>query len=206
MSGKDLEQHITWTNNLNERLNAGSRYFTEFGFNANGNLIYTSDEVKNITRYSCDTPVFPTWKEATTEEYVKPLGSGYNQWAANPRFTYTGKCAFFDPLNKFFANTTNRDAVGLVSHTFTHLDHNDATYHDANLEIVFNLKYAELLNFTNAARFSGSGLISPAISGLHNGDVLRAWANNGLWHAMGDNTRPKLRNLVSSTPECYNSY
>lgn len=197
----DLEQHVRWSNDINGRLSTGSSYFTEFGFNFNGNLVYASAAGANLTQEVCDRPIFPTWEEQTDEEFIKPLGSGKNTWPAHRQFDFTGKCIFLDPLATFFANTSNRDAVGLVSHTFTHMSFDDATYSDGFSEIEFNLAYAELLNFTSAAKFSGSGLIPPAITGLHNGDVISAWSDNGLWNAVGDNTRPLLRNSVCS-PLC----
>jgi hypothetical protein len=197
---EDMEQHIEWSSSLNKRLSAGSSYFTEFGFNMNGNLIHSHAEGISSTQYTCDSPIFTTWEETPTSlEYVKPLGSAKDMWPVNRKFDFTGQCIFLDPLARFFANTSNRDSVGLVSHTFTHIGFDDATYHDGFVEMSFNLAYAELMNFTNAAKFSGSGLIPPAITGLHNGDVIRAWANNGLWHAVGDNTRPVLRNSVRSS-------
>lgn len=196
LRAEDLEQTIEWIADLNNRLSSGSSYFPEFGFNANGNLIYTYAAGVNLTRYSCDKPVFTTWEESTPLEYIKPTGEGQNSWPSDRTFDFTGQCLFLDPLARFFANVTNRDSVGLVSHTFTHLGLNNATYHDASFEISFNLAYAELMNFTNAAKFSGSGLIPPAITGLHNGDVIRAWSDNGIWNAIGDNTRPVLRNPV----------
>ena len=121
------------------------------------------------------------------------MGIGRNSWPSNPKFDWTSDCCFIDPLAQFFLNLSNRDAIGLVSHTFTHLDLDKSTYHDTLREISFNLEFAELMNFTNALKFSGGGLIPPAITGLHNGDALRAFSDNGLWHAIGDNTRPVLR-------------
>lgn len=192
----DIYQHVQWTYDINKRLNNGSNYFTEFGFNANGNLIWNYALSQNLTDFACDGPVFTDWDEPTSLEYVKPLGTGTDKWPAHPTFDWTAQCVFLDPLAQFLSNTTNRDAIALVSHTFTHLELNGVTYHDALREIQFNLMYAELMNFTNADKFSGSGLIPPAITGLHNGDAIRAWADNGLWNAIGDNTRPSLRNPV----------
>jgi hypothetical protein len=188
--------HVSWTYDINSRLPKGSSYFTEFGFCANGNAIYANSNAANYSM-TCGAPVFSSWEEPTELEYEKPLGSGVNAWTPSPQFIWTPDCAYLDPLVRFFANITNRDAIGLVSHTFTHLSLNNATYHDALREIQFNLIYADLLNFTKAKRFSGSGLIPPAISGVHNGDAIRAWADNGLWNAVGDNSRPSLRNQVS---------
>jgi hypothetical protein len=47
-----------------------------------------------------------------------------------------------------------------------------------------------------ASKFS-TGLIPPAITGLHNGDALRAWNNRGITNVVGDNTRPVLLNPVN---------
>lgn len=45
--------------------------------------------------------------------------------------------------------------------------------------------------------FSPKGLIPPAITGLHNGDAIRAWHDAGIIYVVGDNTRPLLMNQVS---------
>jgi hypothetical protein len=47
-----------------------------------------------------------------------------------------------------------------------------------------------------AGKFSPKGLIPPAITGLHNGDVIREWMANGITMVVGDNTRPPLLNTV----------
>lgn len=196
LRAEDLQGHVDWIVDINKRLNPGSTYFLEFGFNGNGNLIYGYDLQAQNPGLTCDSPVFSEWHENTLLEFQKPLGTGSNYWPPSASLSWTGTCLRLDPLVNFLNNITNRDTFGLVTHTFTHLELNNATYHDATREISFNLLYAELLNVTSAARFSGSGLIPPAISGVHNGDVLRAWSDNGLWNAVGDNTRPLLRNPV----------
>lgn len=45
-----------------------------------------------------------------------------------------------------------------------------------------------------ATRFSAGGLVPPAITGLHNGDAIKAWMDNGIKQVVGDNTRPALKN------------
>jgi len=47
-----------------------------------------------------------------------------------------------------------------------------------------------------ASKFSPNGLVPPAITGLRNGDALKAWYDNGITNAVGDNTRPGLLNTV----------
>lgn len=203
LRAEDLQEHVEWSADLNSRLALGSSYFTEFGFNANGNLIYDYSLMSNLTDMDCANPVFTGWNEATGNlEFQKPLDTGANVWPTHPSYDWTGQCIFLDPLAVFFSNTSNRDALGLVSHTFTHLELNNATYYDVMREISFNLLYAEVLNFTSGERFSGSGLIPPAITGLHNGDALRAFSDNGMWNAVGDNTRAPLRNPVRDLHSC----
>lgn len=45
--------------------------------------------------------------------------------------------------------------------------------------------------------FSSKGLIPPAITGLHNGDAIKAWHDGGIINVVGDNTRPVLMNQVN---------
>lgn len=84
-----------------------------------------------------------------------------------------------------------------ISHTFTHEAEDSATYFDVTREISWNQAWLAQWGLNGAKWFSNSGLIPPAITGLHNGDALRAWSDNGLVNAVGDNTRPMLLNPVS---------
>ena len=108
-------------------------------------------------------------------------------------------CLTLDPLQQWWANTANRDTFAHVTHTFTHEEENNATYSDVTKEISFNVNWLKAVGIYNANRFSGSGLIPPAITGLHNGDAIRAWHDNNLWNGVGDNTRPVLMNQVFVT-------
>ena len=72
-----------------------------------------------------------------------------------------------------------------ISHTLTHLGLNNATYSDARKEIQFNQAWLQAIGFTSG-QFTANGLIPPAITGLHSGDVLRAWTNAGLRNCVGD--------------------
>ena len=73
---------------------------------------------------------------------------------------------------------------------------NNATYSDAYKEIDFNKKWLAQTGISNANFFS-YGLIPPAITGLHNGDVIRAWLELGVNAVVGDNTRPILQSPYS---------
>ncbi|EPS44709.1 hypothetical protein H072_1293 [Dactylellina haptotyla CBS 200.50] len=191
----DVSEHLTWQADLNTRLvsggNAGSAYFIEFGFNGNGNFIYTQTIGVGKT---CSPPVtFVRAEEVTPLEYQKILGTGTDMWPPNSTFDWTLACMKKDPLVAQFMDKTVRDAFGLMSHTFTHLGENPITYDDAFREITFNQNFAKLATFDKAAKWSGKGLIPPAITGLHNGDAIRAWSAAGLTSCVGDNTRAPLQ-------------
>lgn len=136
----------------------------------------------------------------TPLEFVKPIGTGTDIWPATaglyPNFSST--CLNADPLLRWWATPSNLNAFAHISHTFTHEDQNNATYADVYREITWNQGWLAATGIANAQRFSPKGLIPPAITGLHNGDALRAWSNSGILHAVGDNTRPALLNSVSN--------
>jgi hypothetical protein len=83
--------------------------------------------------------------------------------------------------------------------TFTYLSSthealNNATYPDCSKEISFNRAWLQQSGISSARKFSNNGLIPPAITGLHNADAIRAWLDNGIKYAVGDNTRAILMN------------
>jgi hypothetical protein len=102
-----------------------------------------------------------------------------------------------DALKTWFATTSNLNAFAHVSHTFTHEDQNNATYFDIYREISWNQAWLAQVGISKATKFSPKGLIPPAITGLHNGDALKAWLDNGIVNCVGDNTRPVLMNQVN---------
>lgn len=78
------------------------------------------------------------------------------------------------------------------------MDLTNATYSDTAKEISFNRAWLKQVGLDAAKRFSTNGLIPPAITGLHNADVIKAWMDNGIANVVGDNTRPLLRNTQST--------
>jgi hypothetical protein len=76
----------------------------------------------------------------------------------------------------------------------SHEDLTNATYSDAAKEIQFNKAWLKQIGLDAATRFSPNGIIPPAITGLHNADVIKAWMDNGIVNVVGDNTRPLLLN------------
>jgi len=101
-----------------------------------------------------------------------------------------------DDLLTWWQRSSNLNAFSHVSHTFTHEDQNNATYSDVFKEIAWNKGWLDAVGISAATQFSSTGLIPPAITGLHNGDALQAWADNGIIHVVGDNTRKVLLNPV----------
>lgn len=134
----------------------------------------------------------------TALEFQKPIGTGTNLWPSTPdSYPYNTTCTNKDKLEQWFAVADNLAAFAHVSHTFTHEDQNNATYFDVTHEISWNQAWLAQVGIAAATKFSPKGLVPPAITGLHNGDALRAWSENGIVHAVGDNTRSALLNTVS---------
>jgi hypothetical protein len=140
--------------------------------------------------------------DSTNLEFVKPLGTGTSLWASTlTTYPYSMRCLQLDPLEKWWADAANRDAFSHVSHTFTHESEDQATYSDVTKEISWNQLWLAQVGISKGRSWSAKGLIPPAITGLHNGDALKAWSDNGIVNAVGDNTRKVLLNSVSIAGE-----
>jgi len=189
----DLQQHATWTTTINKKLSAGSKYFIEIGHNGNGNIEASTTVDK---KGACASgPIEYDEQLDTPLEFQKTLGTGTSIWPPNvSTYPYTPACIKLDSLYTFFSNPTYRDAFAHVSHTFTHEAENNATYSDINKEISWNKAWLTQSTLAAATNFSPKGLIPPAITGLHNGDALQAWYDNGIRSCVGDNTRSVLMN------------
>lgn len=185
----DVEMHLSWVSEFEATLNPGSVYFMEFGINGKGSI----DTANCAPSLYIPDPIGPS----QNAEWLKPVGTGVSMWP-NISYTWSQECILSDPLASFFQTTSNRDAVAWVSHTFTHETLENATYFDTNLEMSFNLLHAELLGLTSAAQWSNKTFIPPSISGMHNGDALKAFMDNGVMGGVGDSTRPALLNPNNS--------
>ncbi|KAL4737832.1 hypothetical protein BDV11DRAFT_206477 [Aspergillus similis] len=187
----DMDGITNWLPNIRAKLNAGSTYFVEIGHNGNGNIeagtTAAGDDTCSGGAIEYDSP------PDTALEFVKPLGTGTDLWPSSPtNFTWTTTCMNADSLLTWFQS--HMDDYAYISHTFTHLEENNATYSDVYKEISFNQVWLERTGFSAASKFTSNGIIPPAITGLHNGDALRAWWENGITNCVGDNTRPVLLN------------
>lgn len=190
----DLDAHVPWIGSIENKMNAGSEYFPEIGHNGNGNIEASVGEPDGWD--ICEPGPIEYDEIIETElEFKKPLGTGKDNWPDTPtNYTYSNECLNLDKLKVWFSNSENRDKFAHMSHTFTHMELNNATYDDTYKEIAFNIAWLKQTSLDSAAHFSGNGLIPPAITGLHNGDAIRAWSDNGLTSCVGDNTREPLRN------------
>lgn len=195
INSSDLTIHMEWVPQFIQSLNPGSVYFLETGFNGNGNMDYVGGLTSVAARNCPDSvdvndPIGPN----VVQEWMKPLGSGVNQWPSKPSYDWSLSCILMDPLAQWFQNATNRDFLAWTSHTFTHEDLENATYYDTNLEMSYNYHHAQVIGLTNATKWSNKTFIPPGISGMHNGDALRALWDNGIIGGVGDSTRPVLCN------------
>jgi hypothetical protein len=195
---EDMTAHATWQADLHNRLPAGSDFFIELAHNGNGAIIQATE---GVTNPPCD-PEYPVYYDEIIEtayEWKKPLGTGTDMWPVEfTTYPWAPQCPAADPLLQWFQNTANRDAFAHLSHTFTHQEMNNATFNDANREMTFNIAWMQQVGIASASKFSPAGLVPPAITGLHNGDVIRAWMQNGIKYVVGDNTRPATRNPANS--------
>jgi hypothetical protein len=191
----DLQAIKDWMPQLNSRLPAGSNYFMELGYNGNGNIV-AGITFENTTTCKPDPAIIYTGPMSSTPlEFQKPLGTGTDIWPTTPTtYTWSKACSLIDPLYKWLSVPSNMNAFAHVSHTFTHESLNNATFNDTNKEITFNQAWANVTGINQATRWSPNGLIPPAITGMHNGDAIKAWMINGITSAVGDNTRAVLMN------------
>lgn len=191
---EDLDNVRDWIPTINAKLNDGSLWFPETGFNGNGNIENASNTDAGYTACNEGGIEYDSPPD-TALEFQKPLGTGTNLWPATPTaFDWTTNCMQRDPLYTWWTTTSNRDTFALISHTFTHEEQNNATYSDVNKEISFNQAWFKATGLDQAKWWTSNGIIPPAITGLHNGDALQAWWDNGIKNCVGDNTRPALLN------------
>lgn len=123
----------------------------------------------------------------TPLEWKKPPGTGEDLWPSIVvDYPYQEECTNADALKIWFSNPDNLNAFAHVSHTFTHEDQNNATYNDVFKEISWNRAWLKQVGIDSALRYSGRGIIPPAITGLHNPDAIKAWIDNGIVNVVGE--------------------
>ncbi|CAG8982285.1 hypothetical protein HYALB_00004519 [Hymenoscyphus albidus] len=191
----DLVNHVSWTPKIQAAMPKGSTYFIEIAHNGNGNIDVGTQLDYNRDAEKCGIGAIYLDYGDTPLEFQKPLGTGTNRWPSTPStYPYSVACTNDDTLKTWFATAANRDVFAHMSHTFTHENQNNATYFDIFREITWNQAWLNQTTLSKAKKFSYHGLVPPAITGLHNGDALRAWSVNGITSCVGDNTRSVLVN------------
>ncbi|EEU43436.1 uncharacterized protein NECHADRAFT_45195, partial [Fusarium vanettenii 77-13-4] len=193
----DLEGHVAWQISLNSRLPAGSDYWLEMAHNGNGDIIAAVEQPTGDDNCVPDYAVDYDYPPDTPLEWTKPPGTGEDKWSDEfvyGEYPWSQTCAQLDEFASWFLNTDNLNAFAHLSHTFTHLELNNATYKDAAREIDFNRAWMSQMGIDKAQRYSTNGLVPPAITGLHNADVIQAWLDNEILYVVGDNTRTPLKN------------
>ncbi|KAM0325920.1 hypothetical protein ACHAQA_007225 [Verticillium albo-atrum] len=192
----DLDGHVSWQKDINGRLPSGSDFWLEFAHNGNGDIMGATLPDGSDGICDPDYAVYTEDQVATPLEWVKPPGTGTNVWPDEfTTYNYSKACADRDEFALWFQKSENLNAFAHLSHTFSHISLNNATFDDANREIQFNQAWMKQTGIDKATRFSAHGLVPPAITGLHNADVIKAWVDNGITYVVGDNTRSPLRNL-----------
>ncbi|KAJ3095132.1 hypothetical protein HDU97_007245 [Phlyctochytrium planicorne] len=192
----DMDGIQAWQKDINSRLPAGSLMRLELAFNGNG-ILEAIDRIKTSTSYALSFD--PDLTEGKTDLKKEPLGSGITLWP-NPAPSKTAYRADLplDTLYKYFnTNKANIDAFWWNSHTFTHEILNNNTFSDTLNEISFNYDMAQQIGLTTSAGWSNFSMVTPGISGLFNGDALRALTQFGITAAVGDTSRPKTTNLTN---------
>ena len=191
---QDMEGIKNWIPTILAKMNPGSVYFPEVGHNGNGNIENSSDTDAGYTACNGGAIEYDSPPD-TALEFQKPLGTGTNLWPATPTvYDWTAACTKMDPLLIWWTTANNLNSFGSISHTFTHEEQDNATYSDVYKEISFNQAWLKQVGIDQSKHFTANGIIPPAITGLHNGDALRAWYENGITNCVGDNTRPALLN------------
>ncbi|KAA8645896.1 hypothetical protein EYZ11_003589 [Aspergillus tanneri] len=194
ISTSDMDGISRWVPTINAKMNEGSNYYVELGLNGNGNIEAATskpngESLCNGGGIEYDSP------PDTELEFKKPLGTGTNLWSSTQTsYGWTTECTRLDDLLNWMTTPANQDKYGFLSHTFTHLEQNNATYSDVSKEIAYNQAWLKQNGISSAKHYTANGIIPPAITGLHNGDALRAWWDNGIRNCVGDNTRPVLMN------------
>ncbi|KAI9096204.1 hypothetical protein DFS34DRAFT_650923 [Phlyctochytrium arcticum] len=188
MTPADVNGIVAWQKSLNSRLSAGSNVRLLLAYNGNGVVALTSPTLD---------PNLPENEPAYS--LVKPLGSGKNMWPANAARlkTFTDLTMRKDALYTSLLKTTaTRDAFFWCSHTYTHEALDNATRYDVDNELGFNIYFAQISGLSDSAGHSKKSMVTPQITGVHNGDALQSLVANGITSIVGDTTRTDCTNTT----------
>lgn len=219
MTPDDVKAHMAWMDGLRATLPEGSSVRPELVFNGNGVLLQSGspDVIFNVpacfqtqqyTDLGCSCwgglmascPAGADWYcRSCTKDWKRVRGSEGVRYDPVPSASGWGHEAFMagDPLYRLIRSDKRVvDAFLWSSHTFSHQMLDNATYDAVKLQLRLNKVLAGqgFLGINTSSSYSGSSMVTPAISGLFNGDALAAMAEEGVVVVVGDNTWPVLVN------------
>ncbi|KAI9344677.1 hypothetical protein BDR26DRAFT_857406 [Obelidium mucronatum] len=195
ISPADIQGLMNWMPDIKKRLPTGSNITIEMAYNGNGIMEYISKQ--NLANYHID---FDPDLTDTPLNWKKPLGTGKTLWPAGVNYNWNKTILAKDPIYNFFSAPGNLTSVTSkflwCSHTFTHEILNNNTYSDTINEISFNFHLAskDLWGLDGQPYWSNKSMVTPGISGIFNGDALKALLDFGITGAVGDSSRPSLWN------------
>ncbi|KAI8469258.1 MAG: hypothetical protein J3K34DRAFT_522256 [Monoraphidium minutum] len=220
----DLSTTVAWQDTINRRLPPGSNIRAELVFNGNGVLgeVESPDTVRNAPACfstplyaelgcSCwgkamaDCPADAHWFcRACTKDWKRVRGSAGVEYVPPPSVASWNDYTFneYDALYRMVKGDRRiADAFFWTTHTFSHQMLDNVTFDTMKLQLDLNLKMAGdlYLGLLGRPNYSPAALVTPAISGLFNGDALAAMAAGGVSTVVGDNTWPGLL-LNKGTP------
>ncbi|ORX50620.1 hypothetical protein BCR36DRAFT_583206 [Piromyces finnis] len=182
-SVEDMENIAKWQKDISSRMPKGSDFKVELAINGIHILTkaqHKQYEIRNWTDY-----LFPY-------EYKKPLNEhGSSRWPEKFDDDWDDKILQDDKLYKHFKNHDNQDNFFWLTHTFSHQKLDYASYRDTDLESKENIKMSKepYLGMYDRDCYSKHSIVTPEISGLHNGDALKALTDNEVYYAVGDTSR-----------------
>ncbi|KAJ3329732.1 hypothetical protein HDU76_007251 [Blyttiomyces sp. JEL0837] len=188
---KDMDGIYRWQVDYNKRMNPGSDFRLDLCFNGNGVL-----ETSNTNNATLPAPLDHSDTDVDIN-FIKPLGSGYTYWpstaAALAPFQLASIQKNFESMKKadllFNYYVANGSFFYLNHHTFSHENLNNCTYSDAYHELESNYFIAKVAGWVDKPLWSNHSMVTPSISGLFNGDALKALWDFGIRSVQGDETR-----------------
>ncbi|OUM68760.1 Non-catalytic module family DOC2 [Piromyces sp. E2] len=183
----DMQKIAQFQKDILKDMPEGSFFRSELAFNGNGAIISGNPEAA----------VEVDGERYVDIEFVKKPGTGEKRWE-KPNYKLSQKqlnAINKDPLFKYFNhNETAQKEFFWSSHTFTHENLDNASRTDVDNEIRLNIEFAELLGLTDKEWWSGSSMVTPQISGLHNKDAIDVFLQYGIKSATGDLSRKAITN------------
>ncbi|KAJ3403947.1 hypothetical protein HDV05_007446, partial [Chytridiales sp. JEL 0842] len=194
LTGADMIAVEKWQKDVTKRMNPGSKFVTEIAFNGNGVWEQTwKAQGGDAGKATTVAPLFlpDEYLEGVDINFIKPLGTGMTVW---PKETSSLSVANmtkivptlrkYDSLYDYFY--VNASEFFMSSHTFTHEILNNCSYSDAYNELTTNRNFAQASGWTGKPFWSNFSMVTTGISGIWNGDAIRAMFDSGIFSIVGD--------------------